>query len=685
VLSGGTSPVSNLHHRSGTNPADPTPAPGASARMGRRGFLMSGGGALAWVAISGLPFPRATTRPGIESARLRLIDPVAGYSAGGAAPTVGAGWSTTARLPIPGQMVSLRWTGSTTARLALRSHRPAQGWSDWSTVHVHAGEGPDHDSPEAGAAPSAGPIWVGDGTDQVELRVDSGSLTGLELDTLRSTEGRTSPFSLTTAAASTAFPGIHPRSAWGAGPWMAGHGECRPEPIKAGRLRMAIVHHTVSTNTYSQAQARDLIRGIYHHHVNLNGWCDIAYNFFIDRFGTVYEGRTDSLHHPVVGGHAAGFNTGSVGIALLGQYHPGASPAAVSVSSAQRAALRRLCAWLFAEYGVDAGARIWFSSFGNARFPEGTPVLLPTITTHRDVGTTSCPGNNTIPILAGVRTEVQRDVAFSAPTKSRWSPQDTGPSMVVLDAFGGVHPAGITPAITNRGTYWPNWKIARGVVLHDRHSGHVLDAYGGLHPFGGAPRVQSSAYRANQDAMRGITAGPVPGSGYVLERTGDLHPFGGAPAVGVSGRWPAGWNTAIAAASNPAGTGGYVLDAFGALHSWGDAPRATGITGYWHGWRIARDVALRPDGTSGWVLDAYGGLHPFGGAPRVPSPWYTAGQDRFRTIIADSSGTGGWVLDRDGAIHAFGGAAQVAHHTTFTGLGIATVLAASPIDRGAVA
>jgi hypothetical protein len=681
--------VSHIHHRSGTHPHDEASAPSApaSGRLGRRGFLASGGGALAWVAVSGLPFPRATTSPGIESARLRLVGSVSGYSAGGqaAAPTVGPGWSTTARLPIAGQMVSLQWTGSRRARLALRSHRPGGGWSDWAAVHVHEGEGPDDDGPEAGARPSAGPIWVGDGTDQVELRLDEGQLTGLELDTLRSTGGSTRPFSIATAAASPVFPGVFPRSAWGAGPWMAGNGDCRPEPIDPGRLRMAIVHHTVSSNTYSEAQARDLIRGIYHHHVNLNGWCDIAYNFFIDRFGNIYEGRTGSINRPVVGGHAAGFNTGSVGIALLGQYHPGASPDAVSVSTAQRGALRRLCAWLFAEYGVDAGARIWFDSFGNSRYPEGTPVLLPAITTHRDVGVTSCPGNNTTPILSGLRADVQRDVAFTAPTKTRWHAQDDGPAMAVLDAFGGVHPAGITPALSAPGPYWPNWKIARGVILHDRHSGHVVDAFGGIHPFGSAPRVQGSAYRQNQDAMRGITAGPVPGSGYVLERTGDLHPFGGAPAVNVSGRWPAAWNTAIAAVSNSTGTGGYVLDAFGALHSWGDAPRATGLSGYWHGWRIARDVALRPDGTSGWVLDAYGGLHPFGGAPRLQSPWYTAGQDRFRTVIAAASGTGGWVLDRDGYIHAFGEAPHATHYTTFSGLGLATALAASPVDRGAVA
>ena len=57
------------------------------------------------------------------------------------------------------------------------------------------------------------------------------------------------------------------------------------------------------------------------------GWCDIAYNFVIDRFGRTWEARSGGVQNAIVGGHAAGYNTGSVGVSFLGQYQPGASPA----------------------------------------------------------------------------------------------------------------------------------------------------------------------------------------------------------------------------------------------------------------------------------------------------------------------------------------------------------------------
>ena len=44
--------------------------------------------------------------------------------------------------------------------------------------------------------------------------------------------------------------------------------------------------------------------------------------------------RAGDVTQPVIGGHARGFNTGSVGVSLLGQFEPGESPAAATPSSA---------------------------------------------------------------------------------------------------------------------------------------------------------------------------------------------------------------------------------------------------------------------------------------------------------------------------------------------------------------
>jgi len=666
----------------GPPPEDGPPSDIPRGRIGRRGFLVGSSSAAAWVLVSGLPFaPRSATPPGLESAVLRLTDGVSGYAGGGAGPgpAVGPGFSTAVELPIPGQMVTLTWDGPAEAALRIRSHHASRGWSGWTSLAGHAGEGPDPGRIEGNGRHGVGPVWLGDDATHVEVGVDAGRLSGLELDTLRAVEPRSGWFGLDAAAAAPGTPAIVPRSAWGAGPWNQSVAGCDAGPRLARHANLVIVHHTVTTNSYSAGQAGGLIRGIWHYHVNSRGWCDVAYNFFVDRFGTIYEGRTGSIAGPVIGGHAAGFNTGSIGVALLGQYQPGGTPSAASVSTAQRTGLRRLVAWLCGEYGLDARATPTVVSLGGTRWAEGTAVPLSSIATHRDVSVTSCAGTNAISVLPSLRSQVQSDVALDVPfPRSRWTHEPAEPKLVVLDAYGGVHPAGGTPKLTRHSTYWTGWKVARAVLATGDGQGYVCDRNGGLHAFGGAPNARGSGYWPGVDSVRGLLPGPTPGSGYVLHRTGSLHPFGGAPPARAPGIWPAAWDIAVSAASAPGGTGGYVLDGFGGLHAWGSAPRATGVTGYWPGWRIARDVGLRPDGVSGWVLDGFGGLHPFGGAPRLTSSSYTRGDDRWRSIVVNPDGTGGWILDRDGHIGTFGAAPRVTRRFTFTGLGLAIGVALSP-------
>ena len=91
-------------------------------------------------------------------------------------------------------------------------------------------------------------------------------------------------------------------------------------PSYAPAIRFAVVHHTAGTNDYSPAQAAAILRGIELYHVKSNGWNDIGYNFLVDRYGTVYEGRAGGVDRNVIGAHALGFNTGSVGVAVMGTF-----------------------------------------------------------------------------------------------------------------------------------------------------------------------------------------------------------------------------------------------------------------------------------------------------------------------------------------------------------------------------
>src|SRR6185369_8022061 len=102
--------------------------------------------------------------------------------------------------------------------------------------------------------------------------------------------------------------------------WRANDEILRGKPRYAGRVYFAVVHHTAGSNSYSAAQSPAIVRAIELYHVKANGWNDIGYNFLVDKYGQVFEGRYGGMERAVIGAHAEGFNTGSVGVAVIGNY-----------------------------------------------------------------------------------------------------------------------------------------------------------------------------------------------------------------------------------------------------------------------------------------------------------------------------------------------------------------------------
>ena len=121
--------------------------------------------------------------------------------------------------------------------------------------------------------------------------------------------------------------------------WNADESIVRDAPAIASRLRRAVVHHTAGSNSYSRSESPAIVRGIQRYHVLSNRWDDIGYNFLVDKYGRVFEGRGGGITENVIGAHAGGFNTGSVGVAVIGNYE------SASISRAARTALQRLLAW----------------------------------------------------------------------------------------------------------------------------------------------------------------------------------------------------------------------------------------------------------------------------------------------------------------------------------------------------
>lgn len=197
------------------------------------------------------------------------------------------------------------------------------------------------------------------------------------------------------------------RKEWGADEsWRAMRPECPLFPETATQVRFAVVHDTEDTNDYSREEAPGLVRGIYHMHTHKRGWCDIGYNFLIDRYGRIYEGRYGGIRQAVVGAHAQGFNKESVGVAIIGNFHTEAPP------KPALDALARLLAWKFSSNGVNPQKTILVQSAGGKRYPKGALVWLSAISGHLDVGDTDCPGEDLYALLPLLRT---RTLALMTP------------------------------------------------------------------------------------------------------------------------------------------------------------------------------------------------------------------------------------------------------------------------------
>ena len=185
---------------------------------------------------------------------------------------------------------------------------------------------------------------------------------------------------------------IQPRDVWGAD--LPPTGSMTAEA--PGDVRFLLVHHSASSNDYSAEQSIGYLRSFYHYHTSAEkGWPDIAYNFLVDSHGQIFEGRQGSIESPIRG-DATG---GSQGFALLACFigdHQDVAP-----TEAAQSAMIELLVWLAGGYGIDPrpGATVEFVSRGSNLHAEGTPVTTPTITGHRTMSRTTCPGDQAFALV----------------------------------------------------------------------------------------------------------------------------------------------------------------------------------------------------------------------------------------------------------------------------------------------
>jgi uncharacterized protein with LGFP repeats len=194
-------------------------------------------------------------------------------------------------------------------------------------------------------------------------------------------------------------PNIISRAQWGADEAM----RCG-QPVYDDGIKAAIVHHTAGSNDYSPEDSAAIVRAIYAYHTRTLGWCDIAYNALVDKYGQVFEGRFGGITKPVEGSHTGGFNANTWAVAMLGNFDT------VPPTPIQLRTVGRLIGWRLDMDGIDPKGMVTLTSAGSQYtfIPNGTKVTLPTIFTHRDVGNTACPGNAAYAAMPQIRDYAAR-------------------------------------------------------------------------------------------------------------------------------------------------------------------------------------------------------------------------------------------------------------------------------------
>lgn len=385
--------------------ADPAAAPATAATAApaaavRRRALLASAGVL---ATGGALVPAAlpTSAYAAPARRAALAPDSTGDLVRSARVAVPTGRTT--RVPTdPAAMVAV--LGSTTLpSLAVRA-RGAAGWGPWTAL-ARLADGPGEGTPEGDAARAVhatDAVWLGP-ADAIEVRVGRSRERQVELVLIdpgtRSADRVThaasparprgatgsgaSASGTSTTAAVAPKPKIHLRPQWGADEsWRTS------EPRYESALMQVHVHHTVSATAYAANEVPAILRGIYRYHTKSLGWSDVGYNFFVDRFGRMWEGRLGGVDYFVRGAHTLGFNSSSTGVSAVSNFqtaHP---------SDSVLTAMAQIAAWKLSQSLGRAHGHVTMTSEGSDKFPRGTRVGLEVIDGHRDTNDTACPGVN---------------------------------------------------------------------------------------------------------------------------------------------------------------------------------------------------------------------------------------------------------------------------------------------------
>jgi N-acetylmuramoyl-L-alanine amidase len=222
------------------------------------------------------------------------------------------------------------------------------------------------------------------------------------------------------------------RAAWGADEsWRFTNGG-EDWPAEHHPAQALTVHHTGFAASSDPAET---VRTIYRQQAltpsrgGIQGWGDIGYNLLIDAAGVVYEGRHSGSAFPVfgpterlmtTGAHVLYYNTGNIGVCLLGYLND------VPPTQAAQDSLVTVLAYLAAVVGVNPlGMVNYYNPVARPDGSHSTATVLG-VSGHRNWTATDCPGNALYPMLGQIRQRVAAAMPSAPePSQTQGSSQPT--------------------------------------------------------------------------------------------------------------------------------------------------------------------------------------------------------------------------------------------------------------------
>ena len=372
----------------------------------------------------------------------------------------------------PFSMLGVTWDHRGASRPVTVEVRAKSGgsWGSWSELETDPDGGPVTSANDSSFRDGTEPEWVGEATGlEVAVYGRGPAPNGLAVSTID--PGQSAPGATTgdaTAGQATGKPGSFPRipkivtrKQWGADESLGD--ECW-DPKYGRTFKAVVVHHTAGSNDYTRAESKAIVRGIYAYHTQSRGWCDIGYNFLIDRFGNVYEGRDGGIRRAVRGAHAGDYNVNTTGISLMGNFDIAYPTAAMKRS------LVSLIAWRL--------GTAYHHAYGK---PYVFDRRISRISGHRDVMATACPGQHVYDWLPRLRYLVnERLGTWVSPIEKAWQRaggKESDLGSVRIGELGGL--GGHRTVFQHGRIYLSDHG------LHTLYNDPILDRYVALQEIGG--------------------------------------------------------------------------------------------------------------------------------------------------------------------------------------------------------